>query len=93
MASSLVNSASNWNGLRVGVIVARHGHTAAARNQLKRRLRELTRLHLLGEKIVLDVVLRTRADAYVASFAELRAEIKAVASHLEHWCTSAVFLP
>ena len=93
MASSLVNSASNWKGPRVGVIVARHGHTATARNRLKRRLRELTRLHLLGEKIVVDVVLRTRADAYMASFAELRAEIEAVASHLEHWRTSAAFLP
>src|ERR1700755_218350 len=32
---------------RIGIVVPRHQHSAVDRNQLKRRLRELTRLELL----------------------------------------------
>jgi ribonuclease P protein component len=61
--------------MRVGLIVPRFRHTAVARNQLKRRLRELTRLQLLTAGLPLDVVIRTRPEAYDASFDQLRVDI------------------
>jgi len=61
--------------MRVGLIVPRFRHTAVARNQLKRRLRELTRLQLLSAALPVDVVIRTRPEAYEASFDQLRVDI------------------
>jgi ribonuclease P protein component len=61
--------------MRVGLIVPRFRHTAVARNQLKRRLRELTRLQLLSAGLPVDIVIRTRPEAYEASFDQLRVDI------------------
>lgn len=61
---------------RVGVIVPRYKHSAVDRNRLKRRLRELARLALLPEIPSLDLVIRARPEAYDASFATLRAELR-----------------
>ena len=70
---------------RVGLIVARHGQTAVARNQLKRRLRELSRTALLPALAPVapqDVVIRTRREAYAATFDALRGELAKVALQL-----------
>lgn len=61
--------------MRVGLIVPRYRHTAVARNQLKRRLRELTRLQLLPTQLPVDVVIRVRPEAYDAGFHHLRADV------------------
>ncbi|MFN2433078.1 MAG: ribonuclease P protein component [Gemmatimonadota bacterium] len=62
---------------RAAVVVPRHGHTAVERNRLKRRLREIVRLHVLGapELTGAAVVVRTRPGAYLRTFAELRSEL------------------
>lgn len=62
---------------RAAVVVPRFGRTAVERNRLKRRLRELTRLHLLEAPELLggDFVVRARAGAYERTFGELRAEL------------------
>lgn len=53
---------------------------AVQRNRLKRRLRELGRTLLLPELrergCALDVLVRTRPEAYAAEFAELREEFQ-----------------
>jgi ribonuclease P protein component len=56
---------------RVGLIVPRYGHTAVARNRLKRRLRELTRTRLLPVLPPVDLVIRALPSAYAASFETL----------------------
>lgn len=61
--------------MRVGLIVPRYRHTAVARNQLKRRLRELARLQLLPTQLPVDVVIRVRPEAYDAGFEHLRADV------------------
>lgn len=61
--------------MRVGVIVPRYQHSAVARNQLKRRLRELARRELLPQGLALDVVIRASEGAYALSFAALRGEL------------------
>ena len=61
--------------MRVGVIVPKHRHSAVERNKLKRRLRELIRLHVLPHVKDLQLVVRTMPDAYNASMQELAAEI------------------
>ena len=61
--------------MRVGLIVPRYRHTAVARNQLKRRLRELARLQLLPTHLPVDVVIRVRPEAYDAGFQHLRADV------------------
>lgn len=55
-----------------------------SRNQLKRRLRELSRTGLLPALAghALDVVIRARREAYDASFEALRSELAGVATQL-----------
>lgn len=67
---------------RVGIVVPRHRHSAVARNRLKRRLRELSRLQILprlddSAAGVRDVLIRARREAYAATYPELEAELLA----------------
>jgi ribonuclease P protein component len=66
------------------VIVPRFGHTAVARNVVKRRLRDLARVELLPAlatlaattaSVPLDVVIRAAPSAYDADFDMLRAAV------------------
>lgn len=61
---------------RIGIVVPRFGHSVAARNRLQRRLREIARREWLPEALAAgtswDAVVRTRPEAYGASFRELR---------------------
>lgn len=61
---------------RVAVVVPRHGRRIVDRNRVKRRLRELARREWLPEAreegIAVDLVIQSRAEAYDASFSELR---------------------
>lgn len=61
--------------VRVGIVVPRHGHSAAQRNLVKRRLRELVRKLLVPVRGSTDVVLRCDASAYGRAFEELRKQI------------------
>lgn len=69
---------------RVGFVVPRYGRSAVARNQVKRRLREATRLDGLGvlEALVrgggppLDLVVRALPGAYARDYAALAAELQ-----------------
>lgn len=58
------------------------GFTAVRRNKLKRRLRELTRQHVLPHAGSCDLLVRARRDAYDADFDGLRDEINHVAAQL-----------
>lgn len=64
---------------RLGVLVPKHRHEIVERNRLKRRLRELGRTRVLpalrsaGRNM--DVMVRARAEAYNASFADLKEEL------------------
>lgn len=60
---------------RVGLIVPKHGHPAVARNQLKRRLREIIRCQLLSRLPSIDLVVRARREAYDAPVPRLTEEI------------------
>lgn len=71
--------------MRVGLVVPRYRHTAVARNQLKRRLRELARLRLLPAMLPFDVVIRTRPDAYEIGFDGLQADIERALAQLTRW--------
>ena len=55
----------------MGIIVPRHKHSAVDRNRLKRRLREIVRLHLLPALPAVDLVVRATPEAYAATFDEL----------------------
>jgi ribonuclease P protein component len=74
---------------RVGVTVSRKVKGSVERNRARRRLREATRLGLLGSDSPLrrlgiryDVVLIARPAALEVSFAELRAEAENAALRL-----------
>lgn len=75
-------SPSPHDFLRVGIVVPRHGHSAVDRNRVKRRLRELVRMHVLCLPQSLDLVMWAQPRAYQASFAELRRDIEVVISRL-----------
>ena len=60
---------------RVGFVVPKYKRTGVARNQLKRRLRELVRTRVLPTLPPGDVVIRPHPAAYDASFAQLTAEV------------------
>lgn len=57
----------------------KHRHDAVRRNRLKRRIREIVRQEVLprlderGRPV--DVIVRARAEAYDASYGELRSEL------------------
>ena len=70
---------------RVGLIVPRFRHSAVARNQLKRRLRELSRIRLIPSDVAADVVIRIRPDAYRAAFADLGLDIDRTLVQLVRW--------
>jgi ribonuclease P protein component len=67
---------------RLGLIVPKYQQTAVARNLLRRRLKELWRRDLQGRLPAWDVVLRTRREAYAASFDFLRTD-------LVTWCEAS----
>jgi ribonuclease P protein component len=71
--------------MRVGLIVPRFKQSAVARNRLKRRLRELTRVRLLPAKLAADIVVRIRPDAYSATFQILATEIDRALVQLMQW--------
>ena len=64
---------------RLGVIVAKHKKGSVERNTLKRRLREIGRRSILpalaGRGLAVDVLVRTRGEAYSATFAALEEEL------------------
>lgn len=61
----------------MGLIVPRLGQTAVARNRVRRRLKELWRKELQHAIPAIDVLFRARKESYVASMAELRADLQA----------------
>ena len=65
------------------MIVPRFKHTAVARNRLKRRLRELARRTLLPGAPAVDLVIRTRREAYGARFEQLSTEVAQVRRAVE----------
>lgn len=71
---------------RVALVVPKHGHRIVDRNRLKRRVREGARLKLLpvclDEGAALDIVIRTRPEAYGADARELWEEIEKLAQEL-----------
>jgi ribonuclease P protein component len=66
----------------VGFVVPKFNHTAVQRNQLKRRLRELTRLRLLRAIPPVDLVIRTRRETYDVQFADLSKEVDDIRSRV-----------
>jgi ribonuclease P protein component len=68
--------------LRVAIVVPKFGFNAVQRNKLKRRLRELTRQHVLPLACSCDLLLRARRDAYEAPFEHLRDEIQRLATQI-----------
>ncbi len=66
-------------------MVPRYKQTAVARNRLKRRLRELSRLTLIPADIAADVVLRVRPEAYGATFDALVLDVGRALDQLRRW--------
>lgn len=64
---------------RFGVVVPKHRHRIVDRNLLKRRIREIARRDLLPRLkeggVTVDLLVRTRREAYDAGFDELRSEL------------------
>lgn len=71
--------------MRIGLIVPKFKHSGVARNQLKRRLRELARVRLLPMDIPVLVVLRIRPAAYAATFDLLAHDIDRAMRDMERW--------
>ena len=66
-------------------MVPRYGHTAVARNLVKRRLRELVRVYVIPTRVHADIIVRIRPDAYGASFDNLAKEIQSTIGQLQSW--------
>jgi len=59
----------------LGVITPRFGHTAVARNRLRRRLREHARRQLLPHLPAIDLLIRARPPAYAALAPDLHRDL------------------
>ncbi len=79
-------AASPASRSRWGVVVPKHRHNLVERNRLKRRLKEIGRVRVLPAlreaALELDVMVRARAEAYEASFDQLRDELNRVTEAL-----------
>lgn len=71
-------SASPHAHLRAGIVVPRYKHSAVDRNRLKRRLRELVRIHVLPLGFPLDLVIWAQRAGYEASFEQLQTEVESL---------------
>jgi len=71
---------------RVGVIVPRYGHSAVARNLVRRRLKELARTEWMPQARAagsgVDVIIRAKPAAYDASYEGLQDALNAPLSRL-----------
>ena len=88
IASPLAHSTTQQT--RVGLIVPRHRQTAVARNRIKRRLRELSRIRLLPLDLPADVVIRLRPEAYRATFTDLASDFDRAVIQLNRWYDAAI---
>jgi len=66
-------------------VVPRFKQSAVARNRLKRRLRELSRMRLLPTDLPADLIIRIRPEAYDASFDELAHDLDRAVEQLTRW--------
>lgn len=66
-------------------MVPRFKQSAVARNRLKRRLRELSRMRLLPTDLPADLIIRIRPEAYDASFDELAHDLDRAVEQLTRW--------
>jgi ribonuclease P protein component len=71
-------SASLFPSGRAGIVVPKFGRNSVERNRVKRRLCELVRRELMPHLQQIDVLIRTRPEAYAASFDALRADVHAI---------------
>ena len=62
---------------RLGLVVSKGRETGVARNRLRRRLKEVWRRELQAGLSAVDVIVRTRREAYAAPFTALRADLLA----------------
>jgi ribonuclease P protein component len=60
---------------RLGVITPRFGHSAVARNRVRRCLREHARRQLLPRLPAIDLLIRARPPSYAAPAVELRRDL------------------
>lgn len=64
---------------RFGLVVPKHRHRIVDRNLVRRRLREIARLHVLPRfresGLNVDLLVRTRREAYDRDFEELKTEV------------------
>jgi ribonuclease P protein component len=73
---------------RIGFVIPKYGRSAVDRNRLKRSVRELARIRILGalradaSPTGMDIVMRALPSAYRASFDELRAEVDSLQAKL-----------
>jgi ribonuclease P protein component len=73
---------------RVGFVIPRYKQTAVARNQLKRRLREIVRLEVLPTLAPCDLVIRVFPVAYTRDPATLQRELLHLLPRLQQELTS-----
>jgi len=71
---------------RIGVIIPKYGHSAVERNQLKRRLREVIRIHVLPAVKNLEIVIKATPGAYDASVEQLTREMISDVNELSLLC-------
>jgi ribonuclease P protein component len=68
--------------VRVAIVVPKFGFSIVRRNKLKRRLRELVRVHVLPRPASCDLIVRASRQTYAATFDELRGEMTTVADEI-----------
>ncbi len=60
---------------RLGIVVPRYGKRAIDRNRVRRRVREISRRRILPSVHGIDLVVRSRPEAYNATFGELMVDL------------------
>ena len=67
---------------RIGFVVPKYNHSAVQRNELKRKLREIVRVEILTRLPAIDVVVKSRPNAYGADSNVIANELRTMADEI-----------
>lgn len=72
---------------RVGFVIPKHNQSNVQRNTLKRKLREIVRVEILTVLPPVDVVIKSRPDAYRADFKAIASDLHRMANEIARLAT------
>jgi len=72
---------------RIGFVIPKHNRSGVERNTLKRKLREIVRVEILAVLPAVDLIIKSRPDAYHADFKAIASDLRKMADEIARLAT------